>query len=64
MSTTARSTDELDLEISVAWIALGSARGRFTRCPSAENELMVTEAEDDLNLLLDHRFVVQQLAAA
>ncbi|MGY1810807.1 hypothetical protein ACI8AF_25860 [Blastococcus sp. SYSU D00669] len=64
MIPTAASTDELDLEISVAWIALGSARGRFSRCPSAENELMVTEAEDDLNLLLDRRSAVTARRAA
>ncbi|MGY1603897.1 hypothetical protein [Geodermatophilus sp. SYSU D00815] len=64
MIPTAASTDELDLEISVAWIALGSARGRFARCPSAENELRVTEAEADLDQLLDRRLAVQAPRAA
>ncbi len=59
MSPSITSVDEIDLEISVAFIALGSARGLWRRCPSAENERRVDEAEAEVNRLLD-----QRLAAA
>lgn len=59
MSPSVTSIDELDLEISVAYIALGGARGVFLRCPSAENEQRVDEAEAEVNRLLDERLVVQ-----
>jgi hypothetical protein len=59
MSPSVTSIDELDLEISVAYIALGGARERFGRCPSAENEQRVTEALAEVDRLLD-----QRLAAA
>jgi hypothetical protein len=64
MSPIVTSTDELDLEISVAWITLGSARGRFSRCPSAENEQRVDAATAEVDRLLDQRLVLQQLQAA
>jgi hypothetical protein len=64
MSSIVTSTDELDLEISVAWITLGSVRGRFSRCPSAENEQRVDEAEAEVNRLLDQRLVVARPTAA
>ena len=38
MSPTVTSLDQLDYDISVAYIALGVARGSYDRCPSAENE--------------------------
>jgi hypothetical protein len=63
MSTIVTSVTELDLEISVAYIALGSARGRFDRCPSAENQLRIDEAAADMDRLLDQRLLLQQLAA-
>ncbi len=59
MSPSITSVDEIDLEISVAFIALGSARGLWNRCPSAENERRVDEAEAEVDRLLD-----QRLAAA
>jgi hypothetical protein len=64
MSRILTSVDELDLEISVAYIALGSVRGRFERCPSAENQVRVDEAEAEMDRLLDQRLVVTQLNAA
>ena len=63
MNPIVTSTDELDLEISVAFIALGSARGRFDRCPSAENQRRVDEAAAEVDGLLDQRLVVTQLTA-
>jgi hypothetical protein len=64
MSTRVTSTAEIDLEISIAWIALGGARGRFSRCPSGENELRVDEAEAELNRLLDRRIAVRAVPVA
>jgi hypothetical protein len=55
MSPTVTSFEQLDLEISVAYIALGSARTVRSRCPSAENERRVDAAEAELNRLLDQR---------
>jgi hypothetical protein len=60
MSPSVTSIDELDLEISVAYIALGGARGVWSRCPSAENERRVDEAEAEVNRLLDQRIAAQR----
>ena len=60
MSPTVTSLDQLDYDISVAYIALGVARGSYDRCPSAENERATDEAESCVNRLLDARFVAQQ----
>jgi hypothetical protein len=59
MSPSITSIDELDLEISVASVALGGARQRFSRCPSAENEQRVTEALAEVDRLLDQRLAVR-----
>jgi hypothetical protein len=64
MSPSVTSVDELDLGISVAFIALGSARTRFERCPSAENQARTDEAEAEVDRLLDQRLVVQRPTAA
>jgi hypothetical protein len=64
MSPIVTSVDELDLEISVAYIAVGSARGRFARCPSGDNQLLVDQALAEVDRLLDQRLVVTQLNAA
>jgi hypothetical protein len=64
MSRIVISVDELDLEIAVAHIALGSARGRFDRCPSGENQVRVDAAEAEVDRLLDQRLVVSRLTAA
>ncbi|MCV2488366.1 hypothetical protein OF117_03245 [Geodermatophilus sp. YIM 151500] len=60
MSQAVTSFEQLDLDISVAWIALGVARTAFERCPSAENERRVGEAEGSVDRLLDARFAAQQ----
>ena len=57
MSTTITSLDQIDLDISIAYIALGVARTAFARCPSGENERAVAEAETALNSRLDARLV-------
>jgi len=58
MTTTVTSLDQIDLDISVAYIALGSARAAFERCPSAENAHAVDTAESSLDALLDARLAV------
>ena len=55
MSSSLTSIEELDLEISVAYITLGGAREVFRRCPSAENEERAAAAEAEVNRLLDQR---------
>ena len=45
MSPTITSIDQIDYDISVAYIALGVARASFSRCPSGENAQLVHEAE-------------------
>ena len=64
MNRIVTGVDELDVEISVAFIALGAARGRFDRCPSAENQRRIDEAADEVDRLLDQRLVLRQLSAA
>ena len=59
MNPTVTSLDQIDLEISLAFIALGAARTAFARCPSAENAQAVDEGESALNLQLDTRLVAQ-----
>ena len=60
MSPTGTSLDQLDCDISIAYIALGVARGSWRRCPSAENARLVDQAESSLNRLLDERFAALQ----
>jgi hypothetical protein len=55
MTRTVTSIETLDLEIAVAYIALGVARSTATRSPSAENVRRVAEAEADVDALLDQR---------
>ena len=59
MSPTVTSLDEIDLDIAVAYIALGAARSGFTRCPSAENQRAVDDAEQAVDRLLDARLAAQ-----
>ena len=59
MSLTVTSLDQLDYDISVAYIALGVARSSWDRCPSAENARVVDEAESRVDRLLDERFAAQ-----
>jgi hypothetical protein len=51
--------ENLDLEISVAYITLGGAREVWARCPVAENQQRVDAAESEVNRLLDRRLAVQ-----
>jgi hypothetical protein len=55
VSATVPSIDQLDYDISVAYIALGVVRTSFERCPSAENAERVEEAVTDVDRLLDAR---------
>ena len=59
MTRTVTSIEALDLEIAVAYIALGVARSAEAHCPSAENTRWVAEATAAVDALLD-----QRLAAA
>ena len=60
MSPTITTTDELDLEISVAYIALGGARVVLERSPTGDNARRVDEAEAEVNRLLDARLAAQR----
>ena len=55
MTRTVTSLDDLDLEIAVAYIALGVARSAEAHCPSAENTRLVEEARSSIDTLLDER---------
>jgi hypothetical protein len=59
MSPTVTSIDQLDYDISLAYIALGVARTAWNRCPSAENTLQLAEAERDVDALLDLRLLAR-----
>jgi hypothetical protein len=52
--------ENLDLEISVAYITLGGVRELWTHCPVAENQERVDAAEAEVNRLLEHRLTVQR----
>ena len=56
--------ENIDLEISVAYITLGGTREIWARCPVAENPRRVDEAEAEVNRLLERRLVVQLASAA
>ena len=60
MSPTVTSLDQIDYDISVAYIALGVARQSHVRCPSAENARLVDEALGAVDRLLDERLVAQR----
>ena len=60
MSPTVTSIDQLDYDISVAFIALGVARSSWARCPGGENAEAVDAAEHCVDRLLDERFAAQQ----
>lgn len=59
MSSTVTSTDQIDYDISVTYIALGVARSSFERCPSAENARRVATALADVDRLLDARLAAR-----
>lgn len=48
-------TEDLDLEISVAYIALSGAREVWARCPVPENRYRVDEARAEVDRLLERR---------
>ena len=60
MSPTVTSVDQIDLEISVAYIALGAARQSFARCPSGGNASAVADAERSVDRLLDARLAARR----
>ena len=60
MSPTVTSLDQLDYDISVAYIALGVARTSWHRCPSAENARVVDEAVQAVDRLLDRRLAASR----
>jgi hypothetical protein len=60
MSPSTTILDELDHDISIAYIALGVARSAWARCPSGENERLIGDAEAAVNRLLEERFAAQQ----
>lgn len=51
--------ENLDLEISIAYITLAGAREVWNRCPVAANQRRVDAAEMEVNMLLDRRLAVQ-----
>ena len=55
MSPSIVTIDQLDLEISLAHIAVGGARAASDRCPSAENQQRVDDAVAEVDRLLDQR---------
>jgi hypothetical protein len=59
MSPTVTTIDEIDLEISLAYISLGGARSVWNRCPTGENARRVEEAQAEVDRLLELRFTVQ-----
>lgn len=63
MSPTITTLDEIDYEISVAYIALGVARSAWQRCPSAENARVVDGAEAEIDQLLDDRIARRRVSS-
>jgi hypothetical protein len=55
MSSSIVTIDQLDLEISMAQIAVGGARAAFGRSPNADNQQRVEEAVAEVDRLLDQR---------
>jgi hypothetical protein len=60
MGPTTTSLDRVDLDLSVASIALGVARSSWDRCPSAENACAVADAEACVDRLLDERLAARR----
>lgn len=60
MSPTVTALDQLDSDITIAYLALGAACASYTRCPSAGNARLVEEAEDAVDRLLDERLAAQR----
>jgi len=53
--TAPSSTEEIDLAIAVAAVAVGAARRAEERCPSGENAQRVADAVAVVDELLDRR---------
>ena len=51
--------ENLDLEISVAYIALSGAREVWARHPVVENERRIADARAEVDRLLERRLAVQ-----
>jgi len=59
MSPSITTIEEIDLEISVAYIRLGGVRSSWERAPTPENAWRVDEAQAEVDRLLDERFRAQ-----
>ena len=58
LRTAPSSTEEIDLAIAVAAVAVGAARRAEERCPSGENAQRVADAVAVVDALLDRRLAV------
>ena len=59
MSPSVTTIEEIDLEISVAYIALGSARSLWHRSPTDDNARRLDHAQAEVDRLLDERLLAQ-----
>lgn len=59
MSPTVTSLDQIDLDLAVAFIALGVARSAAARSPSGDNVRAAAEAEAAVDRLLDSRLAAR-----
>jgi hypothetical protein len=57
-ATAPSSTEEIDLAIAVAAVAVGAARRAEEHCPSCENAQRVADAVAVVDALLDRRLAV------
>ena len=57
-STAPPGTEEIDLAIAVAAVAVGAARRAEQHCPSGENAQRVADAVAAVDALLDQRLVL------
>lgn len=60
MHSTVVNLDQLDADISVAYLTLRAARTSRDRSPNAENERLVAAAERSVDRLLDTRLAAQR----
>jgi hypothetical protein len=60
MSPTVTSVDQIDLEISLAAVAVVAARRSYACCPSGENAAAVADAERSVDRLLDARLAARR----
>ena len=57
-ATAPSSTEEIDLAIAVAAVAVGAARRAEQRCPSGENAQRLADAVAAVDALLDRRLAL------